>query len=84
MKIEEVHSFGLHDKINATVTDNRSNFIKAFNTFSVQDTALDNSEEPSITDDDDVTFTDLYDAITPYLHEEDDLTQIEYELPPHQ
>ena len=54
------------------------------------DTALDNNEDHSITDDDDmildddVTFTDLSDAITLYPTEEDDLTQIEYELPPHQ
>jgi len=34
--------------------------------------------------DDDVTFMDLNDAIIPYPNEEDDLTQIEYELPPHQ
>ena len=92
-KIEEVHrSFGLHGKISATVTDNGSNFIKAFTTFSVPDTSLDNNEEHSITFDDDmildddVTFTDLSDAITlyPIDSEEDDLTQIEYELPPHQ
>ena len=53
------------------------------------DTAL-SDEECFITDDDDmvldddVTFTDVIDVITPCPDEEDELTQIEYELPPHQ
>ena len=89
-KIEEVHrSFGLHGKISATVTDNGLNFVKAFNTFSVQETDLDDIDEHSITDDDcvvlddDVTFTDLHDVMI-LDQEDDDLTQVEYELPPHQ
>ena len=34
--------------------------------------------------DDDVTFTNLYDAIIPNQIEGDDLTQVEYQLPSHQ
>ena len=34
--------------------------------------------------DDDVTFTDLYDVIIPNQIKDDDLTKVEYQLPPHQ
>ena len=63
--------------------------MKAFNTFSVQETDLDDTGEHSITDDDgvvlddDVTFTDLHDVMI-LDQENDDLTQVEHELPPHQ
>ena len=64
--------------------------MKSFTTFFVPDTALDTNEEHSITNnddmvlDDDVAFTDLYDAIIPNQIKDDDLTQVEYQLPPHQ
>ena len=46
-------------------------------------------EAQSITDDemvldDDVTFTDVHDVMILDQNENDDLTQVEYELPPHQ
>ena len=34
--------------------------------------------------DDDVTITNLYDVITPNQIADDDLTKVEYQLPPHQ
>ena len=80
---------GLQGKISATVTDNGSNFVKAFTSFTVQETEHDNNDEHSIVDDDfvvqddDVSFTDLHSVII--LDQDDDgLTQVEYELPPHQ
>ena len=93
-KIEEVHrNFGLIGKISATVTDNGSNFVKAFATFSVQEPI--SGEASSLADEwdddddemeleDDVTFANLHDLIIPDQDGEEDLTQIEYELPPHQ
>jgi len=88
-KIEEIHrSFGLHGKISATVTDNGSNFVKAFTCFSVQETEHDNDDKISMVDDDgvvpddDVEFTDLHSLMIPD-QDDDDLTQVEYELPPH-
>lgn len=90
-KIEEVHrKFGLNGKISATVTDNGSNFVKAFSIFCVQETEHDNNDEHSIVDDDsvvpddDVSFTDLHSVMIPDQDDDDDLTQVEYELPPHQ
>ena len=90
-KREEVHrNFGLHGKISTTVTDNGSNFVTAFTSFSVLETEVDNNEEHSITDDDygvelddDATFTDIH-SVMMLEQNEDDQTQVEYELPPHQ
>ena len=86
--MEEVHrSFGLYGKISTTVTDNGSNFVEAFTSFSVLETKLDDNEEHSITGDDygvelddDATFTDIHSVIKLEKNE----TQVEYELPPHQ
>ena len=90
-KIQEVHrKFGLNGKISATVTDNGSNFVKGFTIFCVQETEHDNNDEHSIVDDvsvvpdDDVSFTDLHSVMIPDQDDDDDVTQVEYEFPPHQ
>ena len=80
--IEEIHrKYGLSGKVTAMVTDNGSNFVKAFVTFASQLS----DETSSHTDDneDDVTFANLHDLLDQDPGD-DDLTQVEYELPPHQ
>ena len=96
-KIEHVHaSYGLTGKVTATVTDNASNFVKAFTVFhqlpqdssSVStDAAIpvieENSEETEQdTDTEEVTFENLDELLT--LDEASDFTQVQYDLPPHQ
>jgi len=83
--IEEIHKkYGLSGKVTATVTDNGSNFVKAFVTFASQ-LSGGSDEASSLADDneDDVTFADLHDLMN-QDPSDDDLTQVEYELPPHQ
>jgi len=66
--------------------------VKAFKSFSVQETGVEINEEHLITDesddanivlDDNATFTDLNHVILMEQYE-DGMTQIEYDLPPHQ
>ena len=83
--IEEIHrKYRLTGKVTATVTDNRSNFVKAFVTFTTKGSdeasSHDNEEDDDVID---VTFTNLHDLMGQDSGD-NDLTQIEYELPPHQ
>ena len=91
-KIEQVHEkYGLVGKISATITDNGSNFVKAFASFGMPDSG---SAEPSISslstsmeddeENEEVTFENLDDLITLVEGNDDDLTQLEYELPSHE
>lgn len=72
-ELEQIHSsFALCGKITATVTDNGSNFVKAFRMFQAED---DNETE---NDEDEVSFTDLHAVLR------DDVESSErYVLPPH-
>ena len=77
-EIEQVHSaFGLSHKVTACVTDNGSNFVKAFRMFESHPDDESDSDEPSDKEEEEeVTFTDVAEA----LSTESDET---YSLPPH-
>ena len=96
-EIEQIHEqCGLNGKISATITDNGSNFIKAFATFRMSDsgpakpsrsslpTGMEDDEE-NVENEEEVTFENLHDLIIlEQGNVEDDLTQLEYNLPPHE
>jgi len=66
------------------------NFFKAFATFSVPDStqistdpSLPAMEEDSVTEEH-VTLENVHDCLKLHVNSEDDLTQLEYELSPHE
>uniref|UniRef100_A0AAZ1XBT5 BED-type domain-containing protein n=1 Tax=Oreochromis aureus TaxID=47969 RepID=A0AAZ1XBT5_OREAU len=65
-EIENIHSsYGLLNKVVATVTDNGSNFVKAFQVYHpVTESDDETEEEESTPKDDDVTFSDLSEILS--------------------
>ena len=90
-KIEHIHaSYGLSGKVVGTITDNGSNFVKAFSLYSVS--SLSPSEfveaftvqERSDVEDDVYVLEDVHGLLQANDDSTEDLTQVQYELPPHQ
>ncbi|XP_059187943.1 uncharacterized protein LOC131970539 [Centropristis striata] len=76
-ELDHIHSsYGITHKITTTVTDNGSNFVKAFKRY--QPVEHDDEDEGE----DEVTFTDISEALqTTVVNDDDD--EIEITLPPH-
>ncbi len=71
-EIEQVHSFyEISSKVTATITDNESNFEKAFKMYQPID-----SEPEGLTNDEKATFTDMTEALSNELDDQ-------FSLPPH-
>ena len=84
-KIEQVHaSYGITGKVCATITHHRSNFVKSFAIYS--DSPATPLEDVDVETEDDATFKNVDELLT-FESEEininDDLTQVQYELPLH-
>ena len=87
-RIEHIHaSYGLNGKVIGTITDNGSNFVKAFSIYS---TSLPESSEAAVpeeledVEEDEIAFADLDRLLQVDDGSTEDLTQVQYELPPHQ
>ena len=84
-KIEQIHaSYSLTGKVCAIITDNGSNFVKAFSVYSLLDSS--DSTATIAEDVEEETEKVVFEDVDEMLSEEtniDDLTQVQYKLPPH-
>ena len=88
-KTEQIHaSYNLTGRVHATITDNISNFIKAVSVYSLLDSSdtavtIAKDVEEGI---EDVAFEDVGELLTldmEQMNNDNDLTQVQYKLPPH-
>ena len=87
-KIENIHaSYGLSGKVVGTITDNGSNFVKAFSLYSTsspESTEVAIPEHSEDVEEDEFVFEDVTGILQVDDGSTEDLTQVHYELPPHQ
>uniref|UniRef100_A0A3Q2CSW0 BED-type domain-containing protein n=1 Tax=Cyprinodon variegatus TaxID=28743 RepID=A0A3Q2CSW0_CYPVA len=75
-ELDNIHSsYGISHKITATITDNGSNFLKAFKKYQPVDEDDDSVDEEG----DEVTFVDINDVLQARVDEDEDVIN----LPPH-
>ena len=80
-RMEHIHaSYGLNGKVVATITDNGSNFVKAFSVYSISSSESSKAAVPE----DEFVFEDLDGLLQVDNGSTEDLTQVQYELPPHE
>lgn len=80
-RIERIHaSYGLNGKVVGTITDDGSNFVKAFLVYSIELTEV--AAEDVV--EDEFTFEDVDGLLQVDTGSTEDLTQVQYELPTHQ
>ena len=67
-----------------TITDNGSNFVKAFSVYSISSPESSKAGVPEDVEEDEFVFEDLDGLLQVDDESTGNLTQVQYELPPHQ